>query len=626
MKKKQYLIWFTLLVLTAVYAAASFLRRHSASETLTQQMVFAARAAAQVLEQDKNFTASGLASSQSLKKLAVAQEIFAGGNPARRLTVIRDFNVVYSPEGAANAPMSREDYSLKQLYDLQVKVKRYFYSNERILKYKPDFVTDYKKKPYPEVDVQLQDVRQRMVYPLSSGGRFLGVAVLEAELPAAELPVSFTLGFLLAAIVILIFEFLVFRDVAVEFNPADWRHVLRISAGLTLISTVFLLVSADRLTLQAMATLQLDAQAYFQRGLISEWWQISFNNHNLPLEVMTASGAIAGNYSDRFFIKMAGFIALLATLLFLFQVAGLRLFLSGRAQALLKEHRLAYAYIAPAIIATILVIFIPFTYSVGLSFFRNLYNDYYFAGLYNFFKILFDFSWQPRAFYYTLSVTVLWTALNIVLHVSIGLGLALLLKEPSLKFKGVYRSLLILPWAVPNYITALVWKGMFHKEFGVINQTLVTLGFEPVSWFSSFWTALFANLATNTWLGFPFMMVIALGALQSIPKDLYEAADIDGASRWQKFYNITIPLLKPAMFPAIILGTIWTFNMFNIIYLVSNGAPNNSTDILVVEAYRAAFEKDLYAYASAYSMIIFFILAGYSFLTNRLSKASEGVY
>ena len=136
----------------------------------------------------------------------------------------------------------------------------------------------------------------------------------------------------------------------------------------------------------------------------------------------------------------------------------------------------------------------------------------------------------------------------------------------------------------------------------------------------------FANIATNVWLGFPFMMVISLGALQSIPGELYEAAAIDGAAPLQRFKTITLPLLKSALFPAIILGTIWTFNMFNIIYLVSGGAPEGATDILIVDAYRWAFQKYNYGYAAAYSMVIFAVLFTYSVLTNRMTKATEGAF
>jgi arabinogalactan oligomer / maltooligosaccharide transport system permease protein len=184
--------------------------------------------------------------------------------------------------------------------------------------------------------------------------------------------------------------------------------------------------------------------------------------------------------------------------------------------------------------------------------------------------------------------------------------------------KGVFRVLLILPWAIPNYITALLWKGMFNVQFGAVNELLGAFGVEPVSWFASFWPAFGANLATNVWLGFPFMMVVTLGALQSIPAELQEAASVDGASAWQRFRFVTAPLLRPALVPAIILGTVWTFNMFNVVWLVSGGEPDGRTDILVSEAYRWAFARgERYGYAAAYALLIFFILFGYTWLTSR---------
>jgi len=182
---------------------------------------------------------------------------------------------------------------------------------------------------------------------------------------------------------------------------------------------------------------------------------------------------------------------------------------------------------------------------------------------------------------------------------------------------------LILPWAMPNYITALIWKGMFHQQFGVINQVMQVLGFPAVSWFdhpaSSFLTA----LATNGWLSFPFMMVVSLGALQSIPADLYEAARVDGATRWQQFKAITLPSLRPALVPAVIISVVWTFNMFNIIYLVTGGEPGSSTEILVTQAYKFAFERYRYGYAAAYSTVIFGILLVYGTIQNRVSRATE---
>lgn len=281
------------------------------------------------------------------------------------------------------------------------------------------------------------------------------------------------------------------------------------------------------------------------------------------------------------------------------------------------------AYVSPAAVGLLVLVALPFTVGLSLSLFHHEAGEYTFVGLANFTDIITSKGYriaEPLSFYFTLAVTLLWTLVNVVLHVSIGLFLAILLKEPLLTLRGVYRVLLIVPWAVPNYITALMWKGMFHRQFGAINAILVELGLEPVSWFTRWSTAFAANVITNTWLGFPFMMVVCLGALQSIPADLYEAAEVDGASKWTQFRRITLPLLKPALLPAVILGSVWTFNMFNIIYLVSGGEPGGATDILVSEAFRWAFQRnEQYGFAAAYSVLIFFVLLAWSRVTKRLS-------
>jgi arabinogalactan oligomer/maltooligosaccharide transport system permease protein len=217
---------------------------------------------------------------------------------------------------------------------------------------------------------------------------------------------------------------------------------------------------------------------------------------------------------------------------------------------------------------------------------------------------------------------VLWTVANVILHVTIGVALALVLSRKWLAFRGVFRMLLILPWAIPNYITALIWKGMFQGEYGAVNSLLHAFGLSDVSWFSSWSTAFSANVITNTWLGFPFMMVVALGALETIPRELYEAASVDGASAWQRFRHITLPHLRPALGPAIALGSIWTFNMFNVIFLVSGGKPGDSTNILVTDAYRWAFERgDRYGMAAAYGTIIFLILLLWNVFGARIVRS-----
>ncbi|MGF1462904.1 MAG: carbohydrate ABC transporter permease [Maricaulaceae bacterium] len=311
----------------------------------------------------------------------------------------------------------------------------------------------------------------------------------------------------------------------------------------------------------------------------------------------------------------------------------------GKLRAAMAEHGAAYAYIAPAAIGMLVLAFFPFFFGVALSFTdTTLFNqnaDFQdrFVGLSNYTAILSDFDLfrsgadgaviDYENFYWTFFVTLLWTVVNVTIGVTVGLGLALLLNTPGLKFKGLYRTLLILPWAIPNYITALIWKGMFHPQFGVINQGLVLVGLEPVAWFDGVVSSFMTGIVVNGWLSFPFMMVVSLGALQSINQDLYEAARIEGASPVQQFFAITLPALRPALAPSIMLSVIWTFNMFNVIYLVSGGEPAGANEILIIQAYRLAFEEYRYGYSAAYAVVIFLLLLGLTFTQNRVNKASE---
>ncbi len=305
------------------------------------------------------------------------------------------------------------------------------------------------------------------------------------------------------------------------------------------------------------------------------------------------------------------------------------------------EFRQAYTYVLPAMIGMLVLVFFPFIYGIVLSFTGStLYNtnkplSELWVGLENYKDILFDFGFIKRGvdgaivnfqnFYYTFLFTVIWTISNVTIGVVLGLILALILNTKGLALKPIYRVLLIFPWAMPNYITALIWKGMFHQQFGVINQVIQIFGGTPISWFQKPFTSFITALSTNGWLSFPFMMVVSLGALQSIPSDLYEAARVDGATKWQQFRSITLPSLKPALIPAIILSVVWTFNMFNIIFLVTQGEPAASTEILITQAYKIAFEKYRYGYSAAYSTVIFMILLIYGSIQNRVTRATEAI-
>ncbi len=285
-----------------------------------------------------------------------------------------------------------------------------------------------------------------------------------------------------------------------------------------------------------------------------------------------------------------------------------------------RVNRLALWFLAPTAVVLLLVVAYPFIYNVGMSFTNwNMYHfrDPSFNGLANYFKLF-----QEPEFKNIFLRTFLWTGVNLVFHVTLGLGAALLLNQ-RLPGRPLYRALLILPWAMPQYISALTWRGMFNLEYGAVNLLLAKFGIDAVPWLSGEWTAFAAATLTNIWLGFPFIMVVALGGLQSIPVELYEAARIDGAGPIRRFFSITLPMLRPVLTPAIVLGTIWTFNNLNVIWLVTKqGEPADKSHILVTFVYKAAFTYYRYGYAAAFSVFIFLTLFGIVKIYQR-SQAEE---
>jgi arabinogalactan oligomer/maltooligosaccharide transport system permease protein len=281
-----------------------------------------------------------------------------------------------------------------------------------------------------------------------------------------------------------------------------------------------------------------------------------------------------------------------------------------------------YWYILPAFVVMAFMVFYPLGYGFYLSLTDMslmTFKNPNFIGLGNYAKLL-----QEATFLRTLLRTIVWTVVNVFFHVTIGLALAVLLNR-KLPGKGLIRVLLIIPWAIPQYIVALTWRGMLNNQFGAINIFLQKIGFEAIPWLTDpSWTFIGAIL-TNIWLGFSFMMMISLGGLQSIDKEFYEAAEIDGASSMQQFRNITLPLLKPVLAPAIVLGTVWTFNMLNVILIIAGGFGNEKTQILVTEVYRLAFNFYRYGYAAAYSVVIFLILLVFGMTFMKRTQGMEEV-
>ena len=283
-----------------------------------------------------------------------------------------------------------------------------------------------------------------------------------------------------------------------------------------------------------------------------------------------------------------------------------------------------FFFLAPAIIVLTLVVAYPLMYEIIISFknvtLLNLKSQKYpWVGIENYKNILSD-----SLFYTTLIRTILWTVINVFFHVSLGLFLAIVLNR-KLPGKAFIRVLLILPWAVPQYIAAITWKGMYNVQYGAINIILTKLFGDgaAIPWLSVPSYTFLACIITNIWLGIPFMMMISLGGLTSIPEELYEAADLDGATNFQKFKSITLPLLKPILTPAIILGTVWTFNMVNVIYIITSGSASDESQILITMVFKKAFQYFRYGQSAALSVIIFLILLAFSTVFIRAQKSED---
>ncbi len=257
------------------------------------------------------------------------------------------------------------------------------------------------------------------------------------------------------------------------------------------------------------------------------------------------------------------------------------------------------------------------------------FNDFGAVGFSNFTAILRRAS-STLIPVFTWNVT--FAVVTMLINVAFGVFLAVLLNNPELRFRNLYRTLLIIPWALPNIITIQVWKGFLNTNFGAINRGLALLDLPVLNWLGDPWAAKGAILLVNLWLGFPIIMTATLGALSAIPNDLYEAAKIDGANAWHRFTGVTAPLLRTALVPITLTGFAFNFNNFNVIYLLTEGGPftegytstARSTDILISWAYNEAFRAQggyAYGFGSAITLLIFFITVAVSLVNFRVTGA-----
>lgn len=318
-----------------------------------------------------------------------------------------------------------------------------------------------------------------------------------------------------------------------------------------------------------------------------------------------------------------------------------------------RKALLPYLYLLPAFLVMSVITFYPLIYQVILSFtnFETKHlmlgmasPDLENVGVQNYVDIVTGgLPVQNFEFFRVLVYNLWWAISNVALHVPAGVVIAVLLNVKGLWFKRIYRAIYILPVVIPPIVVATVWRNIFDEQYGAMNQFLTTVvslfGVEdpvrirwlfeyapPISWLlptGALPLAYYAMMIANFWLGWPFMTLVATGALQSIPSDLYEAASIDGASGSQQFWRITVPLLRPAMVPAAVYGFTLSFNLFNFVYFMTGGGPARSTEILVTFAYDLVRNLRLYGVAAAFAVIVFFVALIVFLITNRITRATE---
>lgn len=297
-----------------------------------------------------------------------------------------------------------------------------------------------------------------------------------------------------------------------------------------------------------------------------------------------------------------------------------------------------YVISGPSLFILIFAVIFPILFSFALAF--TNYDLYHsppanladWVGFQTFLEIFTVDIWRST-FFDVLAWTVIWTLVASTLQVSIGIFMAVLVNQKDLKFKKFYRTILVLPWAVPGFVTILIFAGLFNDSFGAINNDiLAAFGIDSIAWLTDEnWTRV-ALILMQGWLGFPYIFLVTTGVLQSIPDDLYEAATIDGASMFAKFRFITMPMILLAMAPIIITQFTFNFNNFNIIYLFNGGGPAvpgstaGGTDILVSWIYKLTMQSSQYSLAAALTILLsIFVIAIALWQFRRTNSFKEGV-
>jgi multiple sugar transport system permease protein len=297
----------------------------------------------------------------------------------------------------------------------------------------------------------------------------------------------------------------------------------------------------------------------------------------------------------------------------------------ARGRALLKkaavqEAVLAYAFLTPIVVIILVLIAYPFLNALYLSMTDKIVGyPPIFVGLKNYLDL-----WESSQYRRVVYNSVVFTVASVAIKLTLGMAMALVLNR-ALSGWQFFRGLLLLPWIIPTVVIAITWRWLFDLFRGLINVSLLDLGLisSGIHWLGDSTLAMLSVVVANVWRGFPFFGVSLLAALQVIPEDLYEAAEVDGASAVQKFWHITLPGIKGVIMVVTLLSTIWTLNDFNIVHVMTRGGPGTATHIFATFSYELGIQAQMWGQAVAASMYSLPVLAVLIILTARYLQRDD---
>ncbi len=285
--------------------------------------------------------------------------------------------------------------------------------------------------------------------------------------------------------------------------------------------------------------------------------------------------------------------------------------------------RFDYLYVLPAIVVMLVVIAYPIYYTVDLSFFKTppglQLKDKSFVGVDNYTAIL-----TSEVFWRVTLNTVIWTLASTAIAFVLGFALALALHREFFG-RGLLRAIFIVPWVISAVAASYIWKWIYHSDFGIIGAVLMQMGLvsRPPNFIDSVNTVLPSLIVVNIWREFPFAMIMMMAGLQTVPDQLLRAAQVDGASAWQRFWHVTVPHLRGVSTVTILLLAVANFNSFIIPWIMTGGGPSNASHIWITHIYELAFGRQRWGVAAAYSVLLFIILMTLGYFYVRALSGGE---